>query len=420
MTPSADPSANPGRRARISRSLLFAGLGGAILLLALVVALRPAPVPVDVEAVTRGPIAVTIDEEGKTRVKDLFVVSAPVTGKLRRSALDPGDKVEKDKTVIAVIEPAAPVFLDARTRKEAEALVTAAQAAVTLAEAEVRQAETEASWAERELKRAEDLVRSSTVAERTVERARLELDKQRAGLARAKANLDVRRSELASAQAHLVGPEIGEGAAPAPTACCVEVRAPQSGQVLRELQESERVVLAGSPLFEIGNVSSIDIVVELLSSDAVRIAPGAKATVEGAGLPKPIQAHVRRVEPSGFTKVSALGIEEQRVRVYLDIDSPAEAWSRLGHDYRVYAHIIQWSSEDALRVPLSALFRSGSDWAAYVLDGGRARQVAVSIRHRNDDFAEVINGLKPGDRVVLHPGDRIASGTRIAPRSNSR
>jgi HlyD family secretion protein len=188
--------------------------------------------------------------------------------------------------------------------------------------------------------------------------------------------------------------------------------------VLRELQESERVVLAGSPLFEIGNAADLDVVVELLSSDAVRVSPGADARIEGTGLEAPIRARVRLIEPAGFTKISALGIEEQRVRVFLNLESPTEVWKRLGHDYRVYARITVWSSLDALRVPLSALFRRGDGWAVYRMENDRAALTLVDIGHRNSDFAEVLSGLKLRDVVVLHPGDRIVAGTRISRRAS--
>ncbi len=388
----------------------------ALAILALVVwALRAPPVAVDLVEVARAPMQVTADEEGKTRVKQVFVVSAPVAGKLRRSPLDVGDTVVRDETVIATIEPSAPVFLDVRARQEAEAQVAAARAAVALAEAEVRQAETEQSWAESELQRARSLVQTNVVSARTAERAHLELTKQQAALARAKASLQVRAAELATASAHLVGPETVSDQTPKPS-CCVDVRSPQSGQVLRELQESERVVAAGTPLFEIGNAAELEIVVDLLSTDAVRIPPGAKAIVEGAGLPAPLEAKVRRIEPAAFTKVSALGIEEQRVRIILDMTSPFEAWKRLGHDYRVFVRIIMWSEAAALRIPLSALFRQGDKWAVYTAVNARAKLTLVEIGHRNNEVAEVRSGLKPGDLVVQHPSDRVTNDTRLAPR----
>lgn len=396
------------------RTASYAAVALAVLT-ALIWALRTPPVGVDLMQIARAPMRVTVDEEGKARVKQVFVVSAPVSGKLRRSPLDAGDTVTQNDTIIATIEPSAPVFLDARARQEAEAQVAAARAAVALAEAEVRQAENELTWAESELQRTKSLAQTNVVSARTAERARLELAKQQAALARAKANLQVRTADLANASAHLVGPEAEPNQPPK----TVDVRAPQSGKVLRELQESERVVAAGTPLFEIGNPSDLEIVVELLSADAVRIPPGASAVVEGAGIAASIDAKVRRIEPAAFTKVSALGIEEQRVRVVLDLTSPPDAWTRLGHDYRVFVRIVTWSDDNALRVPLSALFRSGDRWAVYTYDGGRAKLTSVDIGHRNNEMAEVLGGLPAGASVVLHPGDRVSNGTRLTPRQKA-
>ncbi len=396
----------------LSRRHLAAG-GGALLLLAMLAwALIPAAVQVDLATIGKGSLQVTVDEEGKTRVKTLFVVSAPVTGKLRRSLLDPGDQVVANETVIAVIEPAVPGFLDVRTRQEAEAQVSAARAAIELAEAEVRQSEAELGWALSEMTRQKTLAQTNATSARAYERARLDHAKQIAAMARAKANLQVRTAELATATAHLIGPETAV-ASTAAGSCCVEVRSPQSGKVLRELQESERVVIAGTPLFEIGDPTDIDIVLELLSTDAVTITPGAAARIEGAGLAEPLTARVRRVEPAGFTKVSALGIEEQRVKTFLDLDQPAVARARLGHDYRVFARITAWSREDALRVPLSALFRNGASWSVFKIGGSRAVLTGIDVGRRNPEYAEVLGGLSPGDRVVLHPSDRVKQGARV-------
>ena len=319
-------------------------------------------------------------------------------------------------TVVAIIEPTAPAFLDVRTRQEAEAQVAAATAAVTVAQAELRQAETELGWAQSELGRARALAQTSVVSAKSFERARLDVDKQMALLARAKANLELRHAELATAKAHLIGPEVVRAPAPATAGCCVEVRSPRSGKVLRELQESERVISAGTPLFEIGDPDDIDIVVELLSTDAVRVTPGAEATIEGAGLTEKLTAKVRLVEPAGFTKVSALGIEEQRVRTFLDFDQQAEARARLGHDYRIFARITVWSSADAVRVPLSALFRQQDSWAVYKVVSGRAMVAKVDVGQRNNAYAQVTGGLAAGDTVILHPSDRVSAGTRVARR----
>lgn len=408
-TTSSALSATARRRLAIAAAAL-------LILIPLVWALRPGPVQVDIAPVTRGEMRVTVDEEGKTRVRQVFVVSAPITGKLRRSSLDPGDDVVANETIVAVIEPSAPPFLDVRTRQEAEAQVGAATAAVTVAQAEVRQAETELGWAQSELARSRALAQTNVVSAKAFERARLDVDKQAALLARARASLELRNAELATAKAHLIGPEAARAAAPEGPGCCVEVRSPRSGKILRELQESERVIVAGTPLFEIGNPNDIDMVVDLLSTDAVRVSPGAEATIEGAGLPDKLAAKVRLVEPAGFTKVSALGIEEQRVHTFLDFDQPAEARARLGHDYRVFARIAVWSSADALRVPLSALFRQQDAWAVYKVVGGRATVAKVDIGQRNNTFAQVTAGLAAGDSVILHPSDRVTAGTRVARR----
>ena len=391
-------------------------LGALALLGGLLWALRPAAAEVDIAVLARGDMMVTIDEEGKTHVKNLYIVSAPLAGRLRRLPIDPGDIVVKNHTVLAVIEPTPPLFLDARTRKVAEAQAEAARAAVTLAEAEHRQAETELEWAASELKRLQTLIQSSAVSERVFERAKLDHQKQLASLARAKANLELRRFELMSAQANLIGPTSN----PSSTlvdGCCVEVRSPETGKVLRELQESERVVVAGTPLVEIGDPASLEIVVELLSADAVRIMQGAEARIESTGLQGPIMGKVRLIEPAGFTKISALGIEEQRVRVFIDLETPVAVWARLGHDYRVFARIVAWRGREALRLPLSALYRRGDKWAVYKRVGGRAVEQTVEIGHRNNEHAELLAGLAAGEEVVLYPSDRIREGGRITLRS---
>jgi HlyD family secretion protein len=376
-------------------------------------ALWPKSVPVDVGQVTRGPMLVTVDEEGKTRIKDVYTVSAPISGKVLRRHLEPGDPVKQDDTVVATIEPTAPPFLDVRVLRELEAQVAAAKAAVALAEAEVRQAQSELEFAEGEYARAGKLARSEAIAQRALEKAKLDAETRRAALARAKSSLEVRRREVESAQARLIGPEEhwkGE----VPVGCCVTVRAPVSGRVLRVLQESEKVVAAGTPLVEVGDPASLEILVELLSAEAVKVRAGASAVVEAWGGP-PVAAQVTRVEPAGFTKVSALGIEEQRVRTLLELRGSAEALQRLGHEYRVLVRINVYEAPDALRVPVSALFRRGEQWTVFAVEGGRARATPIEIGQRNARFAEVTRGLAQGAIVILHPSDRVADGVKVAP-----
>ena len=352
-----------------------------------------------------------MDEEGKTRIKDVYTVSAPITGKLVRLSLEAGDRVKKDVTTVAIIEPMAPAFLDVRATRELEAQLEAAKASVALAEAEINQAAAELQFAQSELGRAQSLIKTKTISERALERARIDVDTRQASLTRAKANLDVRKRELESAQARLIGPEEawkGE----VPVGCCVTVRAPVNGRVLRLIQESERVVAAGTPLLEIGDPDNLELVVDLLSVDAVKVIEGATASIDGWG-GTPLLAKVTRVEPAGFTKVSALGIEEQRVRTILTLQNAPEFPDRLGHEFRVFAKITIHQSPDALRVPISALFRKGEKWAVYVIERGRARTVPVEIGQRNAGFAEVLKGLPEGTAVILHPSDRIVDGVSV-------
>jgi HlyD family secretion protein len=307
----------------------------------------------------------------------------------------------------------APAFLDVRTLRELEAHVEAAKATVALAEAETSQAAAELEFAQSELARARTLMRSKTISERTLERARIDAETRQASLARAKAGLEVRKRELESAQARLIGPEEawkGE----VPVGCCVTVKAPVSGRVLRVLQESERVIAAGTPLIEIGDPVNLELVVDLLSADAVKVVEGAAAVVDGWGGTS-LSAKVARVEPAGFTKVSALGIEEQRVRTILKLHGPADGADKLGHEYRVFVKIGVYEAASALRVPISALFRSEERWTVYVIENGRTRAAAVEIGHRNSAFGEVLQGLADGAFVVLHPSDRVHDKTRVVP-----
>ncbi|MCK5549378.1 MAG: HlyD family efflux transporter periplasmic adaptor subunit, partial [Hyphomicrobiaceae bacterium] len=264
---------------------------------------------------------VTVDEEGETRIREIYVVSSPLDGRVLRSPRDVGDVVMKDKTLLAVIEPGAPSFLDIRTRRELEAIVAAAEASIILTESEIDRAESELEFAQSDLKRAKSLSQRGTISERTLEKAALEVQVRQAGLAQARANLTLRKRQLDSAKARLIGPE-RKKKRQSDGSCCVEVHAPVDGRVLRIDKESEQSVKAGEPLVRIGDPKDLEIVVDLLSTDAVKVKAGAQARIEGWGGPKPLKAKVRRVDPAGFTKVSALGIEEQRVNTILDLTSP--------------------------------------------------------------------------------------------------
>lgn len=393
----------------------FGGIAVAAVVVGAFYALRPLPVPVDTAIIERGTVSVTIDEEGKTRIREVFMVSAPVAGKMLRSPLEVGDAVVAGKTIVSVIEPTSPTFLDVRSRRELQAVVAAATAAVALASAEVQKAKSELKFAEKDLKRATALSKTSVISEKAQEQAELDVDSKKALQAIANATLELRRQELNSARAKLIGPQSPDMLTDI-GGCCIEVRAPVSGQVLKVIAESEQVVASGALLAEIGNPHDLEIIVELLSSAAIKITPGAEATIENWGGAMKLSAKVTRVEPTGFTKVSALGVEEQRVNVLLELTGPPQDWAALGHEFRVFVKIAQWQSDDVLRTPLSALFRQGNEWAVYKLVDGRAQLTKVNIDHRNAQMAEVVEGLSEGEEVILYPSDRVEDDVRVARR----
>jgi len=279
----------------------------------------------------------------------------------------------------------------------------------------VRRVEAALTYAKTDLERAIALARTDAMSRKSFDRAKLEVETSEAALASAKAQLEVRRSERASVAARRSEPTLENASS---HACCIQLRTPVTGRILKIVQESEGVVPPGAPLVEIGDPLDIEIITDLLSTDAVRITSGAQVRIDGWG-GAPLKAKVTRVDPAGFLKVSALGIEEQRVRVTMDFTDPPEAWSRLGHDYRIIAHITVWSSSDALSVPVAALFRHGDAWAVFAVRDGRAEVTPVTIGQRNNRVAEVLSGLSAGDRVVLHPSDRVKDGVRVAQRETN-
>ena len=394
------------------KRLIIWGALAAILVLALVTAFRPRPVQVDSIVLQPGPMQVTVDEEGETRVHDVFAVSAPVAGRLHRIEAHVGDEVQAGETVLARIEPADPTLLDPRSEAQARATAQAAESALALAEAEIEQAQAEYEFALAEHQRARDLVAGGTISVRDAEAAERAFRSTRAALATSQAALQVRRFELERARAQLLSP-VATTASRA-DCDCVSVTAPVSGEVLFIPNESERVVQAGEPLLQIGDPTDLEIVVDFLSTDAVRIEPGQVVLIERWGGDEDLLGRVRRVEPFGFTKVSALGIEEQRVNVIIDLTSPREVWQSLGHGYQLEARVVLWRSDDVLSVPLTAMFREGEQWAVFVLEDGRARLRVLEIGRRNGIAARVLSGLQAGDRVILHPSNRVQEGTRVA------
>lgn len=379
---------------------------------ALVLAFRPSPIPVDLASAVRGPLTVTVEEEGKTRVIDRYVVSAPVSGFARRVELDVGDQVEKGDPLLN-LEPLRSDVLDPRSRAAAEARVEAARAALLAARQNASAAQADSEYADTELKRKERLHQDRTVSEEEADRARAQARAASAKLRSAEFAVDVARHELEAAQTALEYSAAGSlGEAPE----TVSVTAPVSGRVLALARESEGVVTAGQSLIEIGDSSALEVEVDVLSVDAVKISPGTPVMFLRWGGEKPLEGVVRVVEPTGFTKISALGVEEQRVLVISDITSGREQWERLGDGYRVEASFVLWHGEDVLQVPSSAVFRWGEGWAVYLANGDRADIRQVVPGRRTGLEVEIRDGLTAGEEVIIHPPDDVADGVRIRRR----
>jgi len=373
----------------------------------------PRPIPVDLATVTSGPMEVTIDDEAKTRVRHVYTVSAPIGGKLLRSPRHVGEEVIADETIVAVMQATDPGFLDIRSREQLQASLAAADAAVGLTQHEVERIEAALEFSRSERARARALADRDVVAARALEAANIDVETNQHALASAKAQLEVRRSERASIAALLA--DSANASAPTRPTASIQIQAPASGRILKILQESEAVLPAGTPLIEIGDPRDLEVVADLLSTDAVQVDIGSSVRIDGWG-GEAIRGRVARIDPSGFVKVSALGIEEQRVRTIVELIDPPDTWSRLGHDFRVIVHVTIWSADDAVNVPVSALFRAGEDWAVFRVEGGRARITPVEVGRRNDREAEIRSGLLPGDGVVLHRSDRIVDGSAVAER----
>ncbi|MEM7355946.1 MAG: HlyD family efflux transporter periplasmic adaptor subunit [Acidobacteriota bacterium] len=397
------------------RLIVWGGSLAIILLIAF--SLKPQPEPADFAPIETGSLQVTIDEEGETRVRDRYVVSAPLAGRVLRIELEPGDAVTAGETVLATFQPTAPVLLDARSRAEAQARVKAAQAAIGRARADQERAEAELRYAEAELVRYGKLAAEEIVSKEKLDQAELERDtRQKAvkaaefALRTAAHDLDVARASLVETQAENGGGSAQRGRQP------IAIHSPVDGTVLRRLRESEAIVPAGEALLEVADPAQLEIVSDLLSTDAVKVRRGQRVLVEQWGGEGALHGTVRRVEPYGFTKISALGVEEQRVNVVIDFDDPREAWEALGDGYRVEVRIITWEEDDILRAPTSSLFRQGDGWAVYAVEAGVAVQRQVEIGRRNGLHAQVLDGLSDGQTVIVHPSDAIVDGVRVEER----
>ncbi|MGH9161905.1 MAG: efflux RND transporter periplasmic adaptor subunit [Vicinamibacteraceae bacterium] len=391
-----------------NRRVLLAALVIAVLL---AIALWPRPTEVDLSTVTKGQLMVTVDEEGETRVRERFEVTSPVAGEVLRINLEPGDPVIAGKTMLATVRPSAPTPLDARSRAEAQAAVRVVEAMLGRARAERDRAATMLARTKQQLERAANLIEGGAISRdefdarqtdaRTAEEALRAAD---FAVAQAQRDVDVARARLIPSNASRPTGDI-------------PLLAPVDGVVLKRLRESQAVVPAGEPLLEVGDPTGLEIVADLLSSDAVKIKAGEVVLIEQWGGGETLRGRVRRVEPSGFMKVSALGVEEQRVNVIIDFEDPDVASRALGDGYRVEVRVVIWREEKVLKVPTGTLFRRGDQWALFVVEDGRARLRTITIGQRNGAEAQVLDGLREREQIVLYPPDTLADGDRVAQRA---
>jgi HlyD family secretion protein len=396
---------------RFSLQRLFLVVCGLAVVAALAYAFMPQPIAVDVATVSRGPLQVTVEEDGKTRIKERYVISAPLAGNMRRIELHEGDAVSRGITLVATIEPHDPDLLDAREIAEREAKVKSAEAALRLAESAREKAKAALDFAEAELGRIQQAYRSNSASRFELDDANLHYRTAAEEYRGAAFSEEIARFELDLARAALIRTRPGDENSP--DAWEVEIRSPIDGQVLRVFQESAAMVTAGTQLIEVGDPADLELEIDVLSQDAVRVSPGAKVIVEDWGGEAPLLGTVRVVEPSGFTKISALGVEEQRVNVIADLNEPRTQRAALGDGYRVEARIVVWEGRDVLKVPASALFRRQGAWAVFRVDGRRAVLQSVEIGRQGQLEAEVLDGLYEGDRVIVYPSDKIRNGVAV-------
>lgn len=389
------------------RSRLWMGLGiGLVIAAGLTAAFWPRPTAVDTGVAGRGPMIATVEEEARTRVAETYVVTAPITGRLLRIELEPGDRVAAGQAVARMLAPAPPA-LDSRARAQAAAAVETAQAALANARASRESARTALGLAESEAARIEPLAGTGAVAEADIDRARAERARARSALASAEALTEQQEAELTRARAALIGAGASGGEA-------VSVTAPVTGQVLRVVQESATTLAAGQPILEIGDVTGgLEVVAELISAQALEVSPGDRVILDIPGAGRALEGVVARIDPSGFTKISALGVEEQRVNVVIAFSGPADG---IGDGYRLNARIVVWEDENALTVPSSALFRHQEGWAVFRVASGRARLTPVQAGRNNGIEAQILDGLEPDAEVVLFPGPDLAGGMRVRRR----
>jgi len=396
-------------RVRYDRALLAVGMAVAVAVIGWW--LMPGPVRVETATVVRAPFVATVDEDGKTRVRERYVVAAPLAGVSTRVRLKPGDRVDTG-SVIASILPTPAALLDPRSRREAEERLGAAEATRERTQAAVERTRAQFDQAKADLERTRVLAQRGAATTQALERAELVLRVADRDARAAEFQDHATEHEIEQIKAVLARydrPDQEQGGR-------WDVVAPVSGVVLNVVQESERTVTAGTPLVEIADPQDLEIVVDVLSNDALEVRPGAEVAIEHWGGPSPLQGRVRRVEPAAFTKVSTLGVEEQRVNVRVDLVSPPELWKGLGDGFRVDARITVFSKSDSLVVPAGAVFRAGDDWFVFVVVNGRAERRSIMLLRRSGRFAAVASGLERGELVVVYPGDKVAPGARVSVR----
>lgn len=399
---------------RLSLQNTLTGLAALAVVALLVWSFLPAPVEVDVASAVRGELLVTVDHEGKTRVKERYVVSSPLAGRMLRVELKPGDPVVADDTLLAVIEPADPALLDVRATSLAEARVEAAKAAKSQAMVALDRSRVLLAEAESELNRVRELRSKQAATLRDYESATFRQQAAAADMRSAEFALRIAEFELEQAESAFVytRPQSNDSA----DSYQFRVPAPIDGVVLRVLQESTTIVSPGTPIVEVGDSTDLECVVDVLSADAVRIRPGQRVILEYWGGEHPLEGRVRVREPAAFTKISALGVEEQRVNIIVDLVGDADDRPTLGDGYRVEARIVTWQDRDVLKVPAGALFRDGEQWAVFKVEDGRARLRHVTVGQSNGLETQILDGLAEHDRVILHPTDQVENGVAIAPR----
>lgn len=408
-TPPWEAKKTASKRGLLRKFVLW-GLAAGVLVL-VVLGLKPRPIEVELATVKRGPLTVYVMEEGKTRIRNRYVVAAPVSGNMRRVPLKAGDSVEAGKTVLTVIEPALAPLLDARSKAQAESRIATAEAAVMQAEQSLEMARTSAKFARTNWDRVKGPSTAGSISANDRDNIQREAEVREREVRAQEFALKVANYEVTTAKAALL--QLNDPGSGTP----VEVKSPVSGHVLKVQQESAMTITAGTAILEIGDAKDLEIEAEILSRDAVTIRPGAEVSVEQWGGDVPLKARVRLVEPAAFTKVSALGVEEQRVIVLCDPDPTSVGQTTLGDRYRVEVRVATWHENDVLQVPSGALFREGSAWKSFLYDQGKAKNIEVKAGRTDGKWTQVIEGFKEGDRVLMHPPDTVKDGVQVTPRA---